>query len=191
MIIFHQFILSFVPFFSWTSKILRRKEPQVRAMPVVEHTILKLLRMLMPIQTFKGWSKFEFNKSWKWYSFLTMICTFLNRCSNWWNRDTSNELRYEQKGGKLKAATEREDFFRKTYYLTSRSFTNMRRDLSYYWFRLLTYVGLAIVLGTIYYKVGLGYSAIQVILALRRSFRKAHIFCIKKLIFLMIKRYIT
>ena len=87
----------------------------------------------------------------------------------------------KQKGGKLKPATEREDFFRKTYYLTSRSFTNMRRDLSYYWFRLLTYVGLAIVLGTIYYKVGLGYSAIQVNFALKSSFRKAHIFCIKKL----------
>ena len=86
----------------------------------------------------------------------------------------------KQKGGKLKPATEREDFFRKTYYLTSRSFTNMRRDLSYYWFRLLTYVGLAIVLGTMYYKVGLGYSAIQVILALKSTFRKATHFLHKK-----------
>ena len=99
----------------------------------------------------------------------------------------------KQKGGKLKPATEKKDFFRTTYYLTSRSFTNMRRDLTYYWFRLLTYVGLAIVLGTMYYKVGLGYSAIQVILALKSTFRKATHFLHKKTlnIFLMITRYIT
>ncbi|KAH7436809.1 hypothetical protein KP509_05G036800 [Ceratopteris richardii] len=50
---------------------------------------------------------------------------------------------------------------KQTFYLTARSFTNMRRDIAYYWFRLFIYIMLSICLGTIYYKVGLSYDAIQ------------------------------
>eukprot|EP00250_Pteridium_aquilinum_P019927 c24628_g3_i1 orf=640-2622(+) len=50
---------------------------------------------------------------------------------------------------------------KQTFYLTSRSFTNMRRDVAYYWFRLFVYVMLSICVGTIYYKVGHSFDAIQ------------------------------
>lgn len=66
-----------------------------------------------------------------------------------------------KKGDKLKGGSPEADFFNTVFYLTSRSFTNMRRDYTYYWFRLLVYVLLSIVLGTVYYKVGLSYAAIQ------------------------------
>nr|ACN27668.1 unknown [Zea mays] len=45
--------------------------------------------------------------------------------------------------------------------LTSRSFTNMSRDLNYYWLRIIIYIVMAICLGTIYYDVGTSYTAIQ------------------------------
>lgn len=50
---------------------------------------------------------------------------------------------------------------KQTFYLTSRSFTNMRRDIAYYWFRLFVYSVLSICVGTIYYKVGHSFDAIQ------------------------------
>ncbi|KAH6555782.1 hypothetical protein KP509_1Z228500 [Ceratopteris richardii] len=50
---------------------------------------------------------------------------------------------------------------KQAFYLTSRSFTNMRRDIAYYWFRLFVYIMLSICVGTIYYKVGHSYDAIQ------------------------------
>ncbi|KAH7436818.1 hypothetical protein KP509_05G037100 [Ceratopteris richardii] len=50
---------------------------------------------------------------------------------------------------------------KQTFYLTARSFTNMRRDIAYYWFRLFIYTMLSICVGTIYYKVGHSYDAIQ------------------------------
>ncbi|MCO5594564.1 hypothetical protein L7F22_048596 [Adiantum nelumboides] len=50
---------------------------------------------------------------------------------------------------------------KQTFYLTSRSFTNMRRDIAYYWFRLFVYTILAICVGTIYYNVGHSFDAIQ------------------------------
>lgn len=52
-------------------------------------------------------------------------------------------------------------WFKQAFYLTSRSFTNMKRDITYYWFRLFVYVILSICVGTIYYKVGHSYDAIQ------------------------------
>ncbi|KAG8067532.1 hypothetical protein GUJ93_ZPchr0005g15960 [Zizania palustris] len=45
--------------------------------------------------------------------------------------------------------------------LTKRSFTNMSRDFGYYWLRIVIYILMALCLGTIYYDVGTGYSAIQ------------------------------
>lgn len=62
----------------------------------------------------------------------------------------------------LKIASKGPAFFTQAWHLTCRSFKHMCRDLTYYWFRLCVYVMLSIVLGTIFYKVGLSYNAIQV-----------------------------
>uniref|UniRef100_A0ACD5TQ84 Uncharacterized protein n=1 Tax=Avena sativa TaxID=4498 RepID=A0ACD5TQ84_AVESA len=45
--------------------------------------------------------------------------------------------------------------------LTRRSYTNMYRDFGYYRLRIIIYVLMAVCLGTIYYDVGNGYTAIQ------------------------------
>ncbi|KAG2623807.1 hypothetical protein PVAP13_3KG081408 [Panicum virgatum] len=52
-------------------------------------------------------------------------------------------------------------WFKQLRTLTSRSFTNMSRDLNYYWLRIIIYIVMAICLGTIYYDVGTSYTAIQ------------------------------
>ncbi|KAJ8751216.1 hypothetical protein K2173_016397 [Erythroxylum novogranatense] len=44
--------------------------------------------------------------------------------------------------------------------LTRRSFVNMSRDFGYYWARIVIYILVSICVGTIYYKVGHGYSSI-------------------------------
>eukprot|EP00250_Pteridium_aquilinum_P019926 c24628_g2_i1 orf=259-2232(+) len=68
-----------------------------------------------------------------------------------------------QKKGEVidKGDASRVSSIKQTFYLTSRSFTNMRRDIAYYWFRLFVYVILSICVGTIYYKVGYSFDAIQ------------------------------
>jgi hypothetical protein len=67
-----------------------------------------------------------------------------------------------QDGPLLQAAPNRSSFFTQVNILTVRSFKNMYRDLGYYWLRLGIYVALCICIGTVFYKVGTGYSAIQV-----------------------------
>ncbi|XP_068662780.1 ABC transporter G family member 15-like isoform X1 [Aristolochia californica] len=44
--------------------------------------------------------------------------------------------------------------------LTRRSSVNMSRDMGYYWLRIIIYIVVAICVGTIYYDVGTGYTAI-------------------------------
>ncbi|KAK2993803.1 hypothetical protein RJ640_027681 [Escallonia rubra] len=44
--------------------------------------------------------------------------------------------------------------------LTRRSFVNMSRDMGYYWLRIIIYIIVSICVGTIYYDVGTGYTAI-------------------------------
>ncbi|MCO5593706.1 hypothetical protein L7F22_047723 [Adiantum nelumboides] len=68
-----------------------------------------------------------------------------------------------QKEGELirKGDVGKASALKQTFYLTSRSFTNMRRDIAYYWFRLFVYTILAICVGTIYYNVGHSFDAIQ------------------------------
>ncbi|KAL2238593.1 UNVERIFIED_CONTAM: ABC transporter G family member 15 [Sesamum indicum] len=44
--------------------------------------------------------------------------------------------------------------------LTQRSFLNMSRDTGYYWARIVTYIVVAICVGTLFYDVGTGYTAI-------------------------------
>jgi hypothetical protein len=52
-------------------------------------------------------------------------------------------------------------WFKQLRTLTSRSFTNMSRDLNYYWLRIIIYIVMAFCLGTLYYDVGTSYTAIQ------------------------------
>ncbi|KAK6937184.1 ABC transporter family G domain [Dillenia turbinata] len=44
--------------------------------------------------------------------------------------------------------------------LTRRSFVNMSRDFGYYWLRIVIYIVVSICVGSIYYDVGTGYTAI-------------------------------
>ncbi|KAJ4978973.1 hypothetical protein NE237_009753 [Protea cynaroides] len=44
--------------------------------------------------------------------------------------------------------------------LTQRSFVNMSRDIGYYWLRIAIYIVVSICVGSIYFNVGTGYSAI-------------------------------
>ncbi|KAL1803074.1 hypothetical protein ACET3Z_031721 [Daucus carota] len=44
--------------------------------------------------------------------------------------------------------------------LTKRSFVNMSRDVGYYWSRIVIYIVVSLCVGTIYYDVGTGYTAI-------------------------------
>lgn len=44
--------------------------------------------------------------------------------------------------------------------LTRRSFVNMSRDMGYYWMRIIIYIVVSICVGTIYFDVGTGYTAI-------------------------------
>ncbi|XP_043724889.1 ABC transporter G family member 15-like isoform X2 [Telopea speciosissima] len=44
--------------------------------------------------------------------------------------------------------------------LTQRSFVNMTRDIGYYWLRIAIYIVVSICVGSIYFDVGTGYSAI-------------------------------
>ncbi|KNA18805.1 hypothetical protein SOVF_067510 [Spinacia oleracea] len=44
--------------------------------------------------------------------------------------------------------------------LTRRSFVNMSRDIGYYWLRVVVYIAVSICVGTIYFDVGTGYTAI-------------------------------
>jgi hypothetical protein len=46
--------------------------------------------------------------------------------------------------------------------LTRRSFTNMMRDIGYYWLRLVMYFLISLCMGTIFWRVGNDYNAILV-----------------------------
>jgi hypothetical protein len=46
--------------------------------------------------------------------------------------------------------------------LTRRSFTNMMRDIGYYWLRLVMYFLISVCMGTIFWRVGNDYNAILV-----------------------------
>ncbi|KAH7421772.1 hypothetical protein KP509_13G074600 [Ceratopteris richardii] len=67
----------------------------------------------------------------------------------------------KEKGDILESGSSGANFFTQVRVLTVRSFKNMYRDLGYYWLRLAIYIALCICLGTVFYKVGMGYSAIQ------------------------------
>ncbi|KAH9549331.1 hypothetical protein CY35_10G012600 [Sphagnum magellanicum] len=52
------------------------------------------------------------------------------------------------------------NFWTQCWSLTRRSFTNMKRDIGYYWLRSIIYILLSICLGTIYWRIGFQYSSI-------------------------------
>ncbi|KAH7446285.1 hypothetical protein KP509_01G050000 [Ceratopteris richardii] len=60
----------------------------------------------------------------------------------------------------LQSSGSQASFFMQAYTLTKRSFTNMFRDIGYYWLRLVIYILVSLCLGTIYYDVGTSYTAI-------------------------------
>lgn len=53
-------------------------------------------------------------------------------------------------------------FFSQTSALTRRSFRNMRRDLGYYWLRLIIYIALGVSIGSVFRNVGTSWNAIRV-----------------------------
>ncbi|MCO5572772.1 hypothetical protein L7F22_026531 [Adiantum nelumboides] len=52
-------------------------------------------------------------------------------------------------------------FIAQTRALTQRSFVNMRRDVGYYWLRLVIYIMLTTCIGSIYFRVGTEYQSIM------------------------------
>lgn len=64
------------------------------------------------------------------------------------------------KGTVLESSGSQASFFMQAYTLTKRSFTNMSRDVGYYWLRLVIYILVSFCVGTIYYNVGTSYNAI-------------------------------
>ncbi|KAF3632129.1 ABC transporter G family member 11 [Capsicum annuum] len=66
-----------------------------------------------------------------------------------------------QQGGEILEKRNHANFTTQTLILTRRSSVNMFRDLGYYWMRSVSYVILALGLGTIYYNVDLSYRSIE------------------------------
>ncbi|EXC04080.1 ABC transporter G family member 15 [Morus notabilis] len=51
-------------------------------------------------------------------------------------------------------------WLKQVYTLTDRSFVNMKRDVSYYWIRILFYLGVGVTTGSIYFEIDTSYVAI-------------------------------
>ncbi|XP_015062891.1 ABC transporter G family member 11-like [Solanum pennellii] len=66
-----------------------------------------------------------------------------------------------QQGGEILEKRSHANFITQSLVLTRRSSVNMFRDLGYYWMRFVSYVILALGLGTIYYNVDLSYRSIE------------------------------
>ncbi|XP_030528324.1 ABC transporter G family member 1-like [Rhodamnia argentea] len=64
-------------------------------------------------------------------------------------------------GGNLERNGSQASFITQSLVLTKRSFTNMYRDLGYYWLRLAIYVALCLCVGTIFHDIGSTYGSIQ------------------------------
>ncbi|KAL2644818.1 hypothetical protein R1flu_012405 [Riccia fluitans] len=64
------------------------------------------------------------------------------------------------KGTVLESVGSLAGFWMQAHTLTRRSFTNMSRDMGYYWLRLMIYIVLTICIGTIFFKVGNTYTSI-------------------------------
>ncbi|GMJ12916.1 ARABIDOPSIS THALIANA WHITE-BROWN COMPLEX HOMOLOG PROTEIN 11, CUTICULAR DEFECT AND ORGAN FUSION 1 [Hibiscus trionum] len=68
----------------------------------------------------------------------------------------------KQGGGAILEKNKRQaKFFSQCHVLTRRSFINMSRDLGYYWMRLCIYIALAVVLGTVFSRIGMDDGSIQ------------------------------
>ncbi|XP_038681424.1 ABC transporter G family member 1-like [Tripterygium wilfordii] len=67
----------------------------------------------------------------------------------------------KQDYGELEKKRTHAGFFTQCFVLTRRSFTNMYRDLGYYWLRLVIYIAMAIGLGTAFGGLGDNYNSIK------------------------------
>ncbi|KAH9316093.1 hypothetical protein KI387_024720, partial [Taxus chinensis] len=66
----------------------------------------------------------------------------------------------QTKGTVLESKGSQASFWMQSITLTRRSFVNMTRDIGYYWLRVIIYIMVALCVGTIYFDVGTGYTAI-------------------------------
>ncbi|KAL3675461.1 hypothetical protein R1sor_025409 [Riccia sorocarpa] len=66
----------------------------------------------------------------------------------------------KQEGAVLDARGSEASYFTQALTLTRRSFTNMNRDVGYYWLRLGIYIVLCLAVGTIFFNAGDSYTAI-------------------------------
>ncbi|XP_062203968.1 ABC transporter G family member 1-like [Phragmites australis] len=89
------------------------------------------------------------------------ILTSAYKSSNYSEKTTGQIVEMKHIDGALFKRRGQASFSTKLLVLTRRSFLNMHRDIGYYWMRLAVYMGIGICLGTIFYKVGYGYSSIQ------------------------------
>eukprot|EP01018_Ginkgo_biloba_P029024 Gb_18403 [translate_table: standard] len=64
------------------------------------------------------------------------------------------------KGTVIESSGSQASFWMQCITLTRRSFVNMSRDMGYYWLRVIIYTLVALCVGTIYFDVGTGYTAI-------------------------------
>ncbi|XP_038686688.1 ABC transporter G family member 1-like [Tripterygium wilfordii] len=67
----------------------------------------------------------------------------------------------KQDYGELEKKKSHAGFFTQCFVLTRRSFTNMYRDLGYYWLRLAIYIAMGTGLGTVFWNLGSSYRSIQ------------------------------
>ncbi|GLJ39572.1 hypothetical protein SUGI_0808540 [Cryptomeria japonica] len=66
----------------------------------------------------------------------------------------------QTKGTVIESKGSQASFWVQCIALTTRSFINMTRDIGYYWLRVIIYILVALCVGTIYFDVGTGYTAI-------------------------------
>lgn len=68
----------------------------------------------------------------------------------------------DQQGTVLESSGSEASFIKQCVTLTRRSFVNMRRDIGYYWLRLVIYITLSLCLGSIYFRLDRTYTSILV-----------------------------
>ncbi|XP_058096884.1 ABC transporter G family member 1-like [Magnolia sinica] len=68
---------------------------------------------------------------------------------------------HKMEGGALQKKGSQASFLMQSLVLTRRSFVNKKRDLGYYWLRLVIYIAMCICLGAIYYDIGDDVGSIQ------------------------------
>ena len=88
-----------------------------------------------------------------------------------------------QGGGRAEKKKKRQhaSFHTQCIVLTRRSFVNMRRDVGYYWLRLVIYIALAVALATVFYDLGMSERSIQVS---NNTFGSLELLCVSSTLYL-------